>query len=220
MKATRVALLAALGMSLTTVSVYSLTPPGAFGKRGWEATAPAPSHADNLANPDEARIQAVARDARKRAAIKGLPALALERLDNAAEAFFSARSTSEVDMSGTTRGAISLGERASLDDDHVAMLEQLANPAFTPPAGDAALAERDLQQSYDDLMKCKKKAPPGFPGGIEAEGIKKTERSWIPYREAWISLVAEARPFAKREAWKAWLAEKRTKMLKDLAGGC
>ena len=48
----------------------------------------------------------------------------------------------------------------------------------------------------------------------------KTQILWIPYREAWLSLVAQARPGANREAWKAWLAEKRTKMLKELAEDC
>jgi hypothetical protein len=161
------------------------------------------------------RIQEIARDARKQAATRGLPAPALKRLDKAAEAFFSARSMNEVDMSGTARGAISIGERASLRDDHVAMLEKLADPAFAPPAGDAAQAERALQQTYDDLMRCmKSKAPPPMAGVPEAPGIKKTELSWVAYREAWLSLVGGA----KRQAWKAWLAEKRTTMLKELWG--
>ncbi len=47
MKPTRVALLAALGMSLTSVSVYSVTPPGGFAHRsGQEAAASAEAVAD------------------------------------------------------------------------------------------------------------------------------------------------------------------------------
>ena len=69
-------------------------------------------------------------------------------------------------------------------------------------------------------MKCKKDKPPSILGEVEAAGIKKTELAWIPYREAWLSLVAEAKQGAKREAWKAWFAEKRTKMLEELRDGC
>jgi hypothetical protein len=167
----------------------------------------------------EERIASIARDARKRAAAKGLPAAAFERFDKTAAAFFSARSMNEVDMSGTMRGALSVGQQATLEDDHVTTLEHLADPTFTPPAGDAAAAERDLQETYDRLMKCKKTGP-AYPGGVGADGIKKTELLWLPYREAWLSLVAEARPTAKRDAWKAWLTAKRTAMLRELKDGC
>ena len=167
----------------------------------------------------EERIASIARDARKRAAAKGLPSAAFERFDKAAAAFFSARSMNEVDMSGTMRGALSVGQQATLEDDHVTTLEHLADPAFTPPAGDAAAAERDLQETYDRLMKCKKTRA-GLPGRRQRRRDREAELLWLPYREAWISLVTETRPTARRDTWKAWLTAKRTAMLRELKDGC
>jgi hypothetical protein len=98
-------------------------------------------------------------------------------------------------------------------------LEKLADPGFKPPSGDPVRVEQELQRVYDQLMKCGTRPAP-FPGAVEAAGIKKTEILWVPYREAWLSLVTAARQGENREAWKAWLAEKRTKMLKELPFDC
>jgi hypothetical protein len=161
------------------------------------------------------RINAAERDAKKRAFTKSLPAAALERLDKAAEAFVDARALKEVDLSGTMRGVFSIGERAKVRQEYVDMLRNLVDPAFSPPAADAAKVEQELQKAYDDLMKCKKSVPRDSPA-VQAQGIQKTELAWLEYRTAWLVLVVEARPGANREAWKAWITEKRTKMLQDL----
>jgi hypothetical protein len=163
------------------------------------------------------RIRKVEREARKQVAIKGMPAAAVARLDTAAQAFFSARSMKEVDLSGTGRGAFAIGEEATLADDHLATLEQLADPSFSPPKGDAVRTERALQSAYDRVMKCRR-GPPPDTGTIDAAGIKATETLWLSYREAWLSLVSAAQPKAPRDRWKAWLSAKRTKMLEDI--GC
>jgi hypothetical protein len=71
-------------------------------------------------------------------------------------------------------------------------------------------------------MKCKKSVPRDSLA-VQAQGVQKTELAWLEYRTAWLALVAEARPGANRGAYKAWITERRTKMLKDLqdlAEGC
>jgi hypothetical protein len=165
----------------------------------------------------EERKKAVGRDARKQAATKGMPAAAVAKVDKAAAAFIESRSTKEIDMSGTLRGAFAIEEQATLANEEVATLEILANPSSTPPASDPAKTERALQSSYDRVMKCRK-GPPPSTGTVDAAGIKATEILWLSYREAWLALVTAVRPSAPRDVWKAWFSAKRTKMLDDI--GC
>lgn len=168
------------------------------------------------------RIEAVKRDARKAAAARGLDTGLLRRLDGAARAYFDARAMGEVDLSGTMRGALSLGERAKLEEAHVAMLESLANPSWSPAALDAGAVQRELDDTWRALLACMKARPVAvvMPGSVEVEGIRKTQQLWLAYREAWLSLVARARPGAKRDAWKAWLTQSRTKLLVELKDLC
>jgi hypothetical protein len=168
------------------------------------------------------RIDAVKRDARRAAAARGLDAGLFRRLDGAARAYFEARAMNEVDLSGTMRGALSIGEKARLDEEYVGMLESLANPSWIPAVLDAGAAERELNDTWRALLACMKARPPALimPGSVDVEGIRKTEQLWLSYREAWLSLVARARPGVKREVWKAWLTQQRTKLLVELEGLC
>jgi len=168
------------------------------------------------------RIAAVTRGARKRRAISGLPAAAVATLERAARAFFDSRTYGEVDLTGTARGAFAIAEQANLEDDYVSGLEKLRAPTFIPPAAGATLAERKLNDTYTRLMKCKKSEPAEqrLPGSVTADGIRKTQRLWLAYRDAWLALAAQLRPETNRDAWKAWLTEQRTRMLSELGSGC
>jgi hypothetical protein len=135
------------------------------------------------------RINASKRDARKTAATRGLPGAPLAELDKAAAAYFSSHSREEVDLTGTGRAALMIGEEARLNDDYVKMLAELATPAFTPPTADAAKVELEVNEVYSRLLRCMKGRDPAvvFVGSVSPEGIQRTERLWLPYREAWLS---------------------------------
>jgi uncharacterized protein YecT (DUF1311 family) len=48
---------------------------------------------------------------------------------------------------------------------------------------------------------------------VTREGIRATQRAWIPYRDAWARFGKKARPEVPAEAWKAWATRERAEML-------
>ena len=167
------------------------------------------------------RIDSQARSIRKRAATLGMPA-ELGVLDAAAKRFFEARSSDEVDQSGTLRASLSNAEQASLDDELVNMLEQLHDPSFTPPSLDPKPLEKTLASLLSRIAHCKNLADVEklVPGTIQRAGIQKTQAAWVLYRAAFVALALKLHPSSKREAWLALLAQKRIAQLEPLAEGC
>jgi len=167
------------------------------------------------------RIDSQARSIRKRAATLGMPA-ELAVLDAAAKRFFEARSSDEVDQSGTMRASFSIAEQASLEDELVNLLEQLHDPSFTPPSLDPKPLEKTLASLLSRIARCKSLADVEklVPGTIQRAGIQKTQTAWVPYRAAFIALALKLHPSSKREAWLALLDQKRIAQLEPLAEGC
>jgi hypothetical protein len=92
------------------------------------------------------RIVAPVRVLRKRRAEGGLPATELGALDRAATAFFDARETNEVDLTGTSRAAFQIEERASLEDGYVEALERIRGPDLPSPGGRVCPRGRGAQR--------------------------------------------------------------------------
>jgi uncharacterized protein YecT (DUF1311 family) len=136
--------------------------------------------------------------------------------------FFDARERNEVELSGTLRAALQIDERAKLEDAYVAALEQTKSAAFPPKEADVGTAESELNEAYSRIMRCSQLAEMEkvLAGAITREGIRKTQRLWLPYREAWIALGMRVRPGTRREVWQAWITRERTKMLAELTTGC
>jgi hypothetical protein len=162
------------------------------------------------------RMLAVARSARKRAAVKDLPATELGALDRAAAAFFDARANDEVDLSGTLRAALETQERAALEDAYVASLERVRSASLLPlpPASDFARADAELNDVYAQIMTGKK----DLLGTVTRDGVRAAERLWLRYCDAWVLLGQKVRPEAPAQAWRAWLTRERVKMLRALVG--
>src|SRR5215471_17613623 len=165
----------------------------------------------------EERFAAVRRDAKKRAATEGLPKEELERLDATAAAFFEARSSNEVDLSGTLRAAFVTEERAKLEDGYIATLAKLRKKTFSPPAGDFKEKDQELNRTYHRLMSATDAGDDALPmTTVTRAGIRATQRLWISYRDAFVVLATKVRPEVASDVWKAWLTDERTKMLINL----
>lgn len=160
------------------------------------------------------RIASVAREERVGKVAGMLPKAELAKLDDAAKAFFDSRSDVEVDQSGTGRNAFVTEERAKLEDGLVDALELLAKKS--PPAAkaeDFKAADAELNKAYSSIMKKK-----DFEyGTVTRDGIRDTQRLWIPYRDAFVALAAKAEPAVPADAWRAWLTKQRIEMLRDFA---
>ncbi|HYP87208.1 MAG TPA: hypothetical protein VEQ59_03630 [Polyangiaceae bacterium] len=169
----------------------------------------------------EERVAAPARDARRRAATAGMPA-ELRALEDSAQRFFDARAKLEVDRSGTLRGVLSIEERAKLEDDFVKTLEQLRDRGFVPDRLDANTVDKKLAAQLARIASCKNLADLEAiaPGVTTRAGIKKTHALWVAYRAAFVALAQKVRPDVERAAWHAFVTEKRTLQLAELADGC
>lgn len=139
---------------------------------------------------------------------------ALQHLQNVANAFFTARSANEVDLSGTDRGASQLEEEGALRDDLMSSLKNFANghlPIYT--VSQAVNADQQLNIVYKQIEGNKDFAV----GTIDRSGVKRTQILWLNYRDAWIAFGKIKYPQVDADSWKTWLTDKRLKMLQDLA---
>ena len=168
------------------------------------------------------RLAAGGRLARKKKAAARLPAVELDAVERAAESFFDARESSEVDLSGTLRDALRVEERTRLEDALVAALERVRDPAFPEKTGDPRATEAELESVYMRLVTCRQIAvrEATVPGAVTLNGIRNTERLWLSYRDAWIALGTRARSGTSPDLWRTWLTLERTEMLRQLATGC
>ncbi len=138
---------------------------------------------------------------------------AFARLQAAADKFIAARIESEIDLSGTMRGALQTAEEEKL---RVGILQNLKEfqAGQLPTLTDLAAADAALNKAYHQAMQRLATAQ----GTVSRGGVKETERNWIGYRDAWAAFGVVRYPDASAEAWKAWVTRGRTQQLLELAG--
>lgn len=146
---------------------------------------------------------------------------ALAALRKAADAYFENASSDEVDMGGTARGMFATEAYEDLD---IALLrdaerfEKGERPSET--AADFAPADKALNATYrktlaelDAKEKRDKAANIWMYGEVASDGVRETQRSWLPYRDAWVAFAAARYPDIAADAWRAWLSNTRSKAL-------
>jgi uncharacterized protein YecT (DUF1311 family) len=132
---------------------------------------------------------------------------AFHNLESAATFFIDERTRNEIDLSGTARAAFMLEEQDHLEtkfQERVAKLEKGTYPADVPEN------DKILNETFEALMKKKE-----FYGTLKHDGIKKTQESWLAYRDAWMKFASKKYPKARGELTKTLNAE-RIEQLKDL----
>ncbi len=163
----------------------------------------------------DSRMAGVKREERRVKAVMGLRSRELAALENAAQAFIEARTRNEVDASGSTRAVARIAERDRLADEYVELLEKLADFKFSPARSEGS--EARLATFHSQLLACKELSSASARNrGITRPGLVKAQRSWAKYRDAWLALVARARPRTQIAAWRSLLAEQRLQSLENL----
>jgi uncharacterized protein YecT (DUF1311 family) len=107
---------------------------------------------------------------------------------------------------------------ASLNKNFVKALEQFEKGQFPKfSTTEFARADQELNAVYRKIQ-----SQPNDPdaGTVTAEGIKKMQRAWIQYRDAWIKFGQQKYPVVTAESWKTWLTLERTKMLLQPCRDC
>lgn len=138
---------------------------------------------------------------------------ALALLGRAAKRFFKARSENEVDLSGTERAAFIFAENAKLETSFVADIGRFERGDLPNPHADFATADALLNSAYSKLMKS---GPQIVPGAPTVDGVRQTERLWIPYRDAWTKFGQTRYPATRADSWQTWSTQQRIEQLKDL----
>jgi hypothetical protein len=163
----------------------------------------------------DSRIAGAKREARKAKALMGLRSRELAFLEKAANDFFDARVRDEIDSNSPLRASFQVEERDRLADEYVDLLEKLADRHFSPSASEGSDAR--LTAFHARLLGCKElKTRSARKPGFSRPGLVKAQRAWTKYRDAWLGLVAKARPLSAVPAWKALLVEQRIRMLETV----
>jgi hypothetical protein len=165
--------------------------------------------ADHAAEIERARRDSVW--ARLTAAWSPAEKQALARLKAAHKAFAEAHAESEVDMSGTLRGAFYVDAVEKLDKALLAMVQRL-EAGRAPALGHAQFVAADAALNARYRKEIQSTEPSDSPGAVTRDGIRSAQRAWIAYRDAFLAFAAVRYPKVPCDALAAWLTAERTKM--------
>ncbi len=121
-------------------------------------------------------------------------------------AFFEARAHGEINLEST----FAVQEVAFHERELIATLEKFEKgelPKFAE--ADLKKAEEEMQVKFSETQT----KDPHQWGTVSSESIRKTQPSWLAYREAWIALGKARWPNVTPTSWKTWTAQERVVML-------
>lgn len=132
-------------------------------------------------------------------------------LREAHAAYADARAESEVDLSGTLRVALQISEQESLRDEFAEVLRRL-EAGEAPPVGSAEFRAADA--ALNAAYRRARRADHGEgPGAVTPFGIRRAQRAWLRYRDAFLAFASLRYPNVPRDSLAAWLTRQRTGIL-------
>lgn len=137
---------------------------------------------------------------------------AFKKFEQVFERFVKDRVDNEVDLSGTGRAAFQFEEETRLRNDLALSIEKYERREFPTYTSDQLItADKELNDLYAKIQKNK---TPSW-GTTTKEGIKKTQRAWLKYRDAWVDFAQQKYPEVLAVSWKTWLTQNRITMLEE-----
>lgn len=140
--------------------------------------------------------------------------------------YATASGENEVDLSGSLRAAFVIEQEQKLKDSFAGLLERLERgwrPASSHARFDAA--DKELNKLYREIMNIRTKPDERVPYGaadslpsttVTKSGIRRAERAWLTYRDAWIAFARVRYPKASPDGLKAYLTWQRIDELRGL----
>jgi hypothetical protein len=161
-------------------------------------------------------------DAARKAKLEGLTAhwssaerSAFTVLEKAKNAYAAAVAENEVDMSGTARGALSIAAKEAEEKQFLATLEKAVSGDLPSASmSDLAKADNQLNTLY---QKIQKRRDTSDWGTVTKEGIRKTARASLAYRNAFVEFAKVKFPSLAPESLKKTLTEERIQSLKGFS---
>jgi uncharacterized protein YecT (DUF1311 family)/tetratricopeptide (TPR) repeat protein len=87
-----------------------------------------------------------------------------------------------------------------------------------PDVADLAVSDKELNETYRSTVE--RLAAQPLEGsnfiGVDAQGVRKVQRSWIPYRDRCAALLARLSAAKTEDFWKSWLTQTRTQQLRKI----
>lgn len=136
-----------------------------------------------------------------------------ERFRNGFDEYNGHHAGNEVDMSGTARSAMYIEELERGEDSLVACLLRFEKDIF-PNASPDQFRRSDsiLNRVYKRIQR--DTATP--MGTVQREDIRRTQRKWLLYRDAWVRFARVKYPRFDEISIKNWLTMERVKELEKL----
>ncbi len=119
-----------------------------------------------------------------------------------------------MDSSGTAGSAFIITEQREQRDAFLELLKQLEQgQGPTASAEQLKAADAKLNKVYQDVRKYRNAAQ-SF-SSVTQDGIQKTQRVWLTYRDAWLTFAKVHFPSVSREALAHELTTRRTAELQE-----
>ncbi len=118
---------------------------------------------------------------------------------------------------GTARAALAVDAMSAELDQFVTDIENFEAgrlPRFT--SSEFNNLDKRLNDTYQSFMRVPH-LDTAFVGTVEKGGVKRTQRTWLAYRDAMVAFGAARYPHVPSVAWKALLTERRVKQLSEFA---
>lgn len=123
----------------------------------------------------------------------------------------------EVDLSGSARAAFTIEREQQVGDDLMRLIDLLQADAL--PVASAAEyqgADARLNHAYRKIMAIEPEADRRIDAGtVTQSGIRVAQRSWLRYRDAWITFAAVKYPQVSAASVQAELTRQRIQDLQD-----
>ena len=163
---------------------------------------------------DIAKRGRAARTAGIEARIAAAAKPALTRLRKAAAMFVAARGN-EVDQSGTARAQMEIDEEEATRDAFTAHLAQIVDGRWSQASiAQAKAADAALNAAYGKALAFL--TSKDNVSTVKPDDVRKAERAWISYRDAFVTFAQAASPRTESHAVAALLTQERVKALQDL----
>ena len=163
---------------------------------------------------DIAKRGRAARTAGIEARIPAAAKPALTRLRKAAAMFVAARGD-EVDQSGTARAQMEIDEEEATRDAFTAHLAQIVDGRWSQASiAQAKAADAALNAAYGKALAFL--TSKDNVSTVKPDDVRKAERAWISYRDAFVAFAQAASPRTESHAVAALLTQERVKALQDL----
>ncbi|MEK9673424.1 MAG: lysozyme inhibitor LprI family protein [Rhodospirillaceae bacterium] len=140
---------------------------------------------------------------------------ALRNAYKAATGFYEKKAAHEEGHGGTGYLTWQINSVSNHQNEFLALVERVSEGFVPEVAVDFSTSDRHLNSAYQALLQQLNENPiSGFNYAINADGVRAAQRLWVPYRDAFVQLLADVSPAVSEKTWLTWLTEVRTEQLR------